>query len=462
MSALPGQPDRPLRIGIVGSGPAAFYAAEACTRQRDLAVEIDLYERLPVPYGLVRHGVAPDHQKIKSVARAFEKTARDARVRWLGNVEIGGAVRHEELLEAQDQLLYATGCAGDRKLGVPGESLAGSHAATAFVGWYNGHPDYEAARFDLSCERAVVVGAGNVALDVVRMLVKRPDDLAQTDIAGHALAELRASRVREVFVVARRGAEHAAFGASELEELVELDDVALDVDPAEIARALATPAGEVPTTRRKLLLLAEAARTPRPHARRRVCFRFLRSPTAIEGRDTVESVALEVNDLVETSRGPEARGTGARESVPAGLVLRSVRYAGVPIPGVPFDDERGVIPNQLGRVVGPGGAVVPRVYCTGWIQRGPSGVIGTNKSGAQATVEAMLEDARRLAPSPPRGSRATVDELLRARGVRPVTFAEWEHLDALELAAGQRLGRVRDKLTSVSAMLRALEERSSP
>lgn len=460
MSLRPGHPERPLRVAVVGSGPAGFYAADAWLRQTELSVELDLYERLPVPFGLVRHGVAPDHQKIKSVVRAFERIAEDPRLRWWGNVEIGGALRHDELVRVQDQILYATGSAGDRRLGIAGEELSGCHAATAFVGWYNGHPDFAHQRFDLGVERAVVVGAGNVALDVVRMLVRRPAELAATDIAGHALAALSESRLREVVVVARRGAEHAAFGTSELEELIELEGVAVRADPAELERALRSPEGETSTVRRKLQLLAEVSRAPRAGAERSVVFRFLSSPVALEGAHRVESVVLEANELVTTAKGAEARGSGRRERLAAGLVVRAVRYAGAPIAGVPFDAERGVIPSASGRVADLEGAVVPRVYCTGWIQRGPSGVIGTNKSGAQTTVDAMLEDARALPAEPPRSTRGDVARLLAERGVRAVSYEEWRYLDALELARGRRLGKVRDKLTSVSDMLAALEDRA--
>src|SRR3954471_11492755 len=405
----------PLRVAVVGSGPAGFYAVGALLGA-DLPVEVDMIERLPTPWGLVRLGVAPDHPKIKSVSRAFEKIAAQPGFRFLGNVEVGRDVSHDELLEHYDAVVYAVGAQTDRQLGIPGEDLPGSWPATELVAWYNGHPDFQELEFDLSGERAVVIGNGNVAVDVARMLALTPEELATTDTTDAAIDAFNGSGIREIVMVGRRGPAQAAFTTPELAELGELAGADVIVDPAELEGAEPTDTN----SQRNLEVLREyAARTPSGKPKRLV-LRFFRSPTAILGTDRVEAVELERNTLDDAQR---AVPTGEKELVECGIVFRSVGYRGVELPGVPFDERSGTIPNERGRVS-------PGVYVTGWIKRGPSGVIGTNKKDATETVELLLTDLRN---APRKGRRAEeVEALLLEGGVRLVVYEGWTSIDELE------------------------------
>lgn len=431
--------ERPVRVAVVGAGPAGFFTAEALLRQKSPLFEVDLIERLPTPYGLVRSGVAPDHQKLKSVTRAFEKIACLPRFAFLGNVTLGKDVTAEELAAHYDQVVYAVGSATDRHLGIPGERLAGSHAATEFVGWYNAHPDFRDAHFDLNVERAVVIGAGNVALDVARVLLRDRDELAKTDIAAPALEALRRSPIREVVLVARRGPAQAAFTPIELEELSALPSLAIQLDPAQL---MIDRADLDPSALKNVELMQQLAAAPRKGART-LRLEFLASPVELEGDGRVSSVRLERNELI----GGKARGTGQFFELETGLVFRSIGYFGEPLPGVPFDPTTGIIPNDDGRVLG-----APRSYAVGWIRRTATGVIGTNKVDAHSVVEKLVEDAAAL----PRVPRDGVGALLGQRGVRVTTWDDWRRLDQLELSAGRERGKVREKFDSVSAMLEAL------
>jgi ferredoxin--NADP+ reductase len=424
-----------LRVAVVGSGPAGFYAAAALLAS-DLDVAVDMIERLPTPWGLVRLGVAPDHPNIKAVSRAFERTAKQPGFRFFGDVEVGRHVTHEELVAFYDAVIYAVGAQTDRQLGIPGEDLPGSWPATAFVAWYNGHPDFQDLRFDLLGERAVVIGNGNVALDVARMLALTPEELAPTDTTDAAVAAINAAGVREILVVGRRGPVQAAWTPVEVGELGELAGADVVVDPADLELDEASAAeleAAPPTVKRNLEhLRAYAARQPAGKPRT-IRLRFLRSPVAILGEERVEAVELVRNEL----RDGRAVPTGDREIVPCGIVFRSVGYRGIAVPGVLFDERTGTIPNDRGRVV-------PGLYVAGWIKRGPSGVIGTNKKDAAETVEQLLADARSGA-LPPHGG-GTLEELLSARGAEPVVYAGWEAIDTAERSAGKPHGRPRVKL----------------
>lgn len=462
----------PIRIAVIGSGPAGFYAAGHLLKDAEAGIEVDMIERLPTPWGLVRSGVAPDHPKIKSVTRVYEKTAAHPRFRYFGNVTFGEHVSHEDLLEHYHAIVYATGSPVDRPLGIPGEELHGSHAATEFVGWYNGHPDHTGLEVDLeSSERAVVIGNGNVAIDVARMLVLTPEELSPTDTADHALEVLARSGVQEVLVVGRRGPAQAAFTNPELLELGELTDADVLVDSGELERALAVhdeAAEQDITSRRNVEILREyAQRTPTP-GRKRVVLRFLLSPAElIAGEDgALAAVELVRNELVADENGAlRARGTDERETIPAGLVFRAIGYRGVPLPGVPFDERRGVIPNEGGRIVhADSGERQAGEYVVGWIKRGPSGVIGTNKKDAQETVDAILADLAAsagangagtsavLTPSSPDGE--SFERLLRERQPDLVTYEGWSEIDRHERALGEQSGRPRVKLTRIEQMLR--------
>jgi ferredoxin--NADP+ reductase len=443
----------PLRVAIVGAGPAGFYAAGQLLGQGEPPVRVDLFDRLPTPHGLVRAGVAPDHPKIKSVTRVYEKTAALPGFRFLGGVEVGRDLTHEELAAHYHAVMYAIGTAGDKRLGIPGEELPGSHGAAEFVAWYNGHPDYADRDFDLSAQTAVVVGNGNVALDVARMLALSHEELAVTDIADHALHALRNSDVREVVVLGRRGPAQAAFTNPELRELADLQLADVIVDPAEAeldaaSRAWLESDAADPTNRRNVETIQRYAATPPAGKPRRVVLRFLRSPVEIVGSGRVQAVVVERNELVPGPDGAlRARSTGERETIPAGLVFRSIGYIGSPLPGVPFDERRSTIHNDGGRVTDPGtGRPLPGVYAAGWIKRGPSGVIGTNKKCAQESTRALLEDlaADRL-PEPAADAERLPDEL-RARGVRVVEYDGWQAIDRHERSLGEPHGRPRVKL----------------
>jgi ferredoxin--NADP+ reductase len=437
-----------VRVAVVGSGPAGFYAAAALLGSETPAVEVDLLERLPTPWGLVRLGVAPDHPNIKAVSRAFEKTALQPGFRFFGNVEVGRDVTHEELRQRYDAVVYAVGAQTDRQLGIPGEDLPGSWAATEFVAWYNGHPDFQELSFDLSHERAVVIGNGNVALDVARMLALTPEELAPTDTTDEAIDAICNAGIREIVVVGRRGPVQAAWTPVEVGELGELAGADILVDPAELeldAASEAELAAAPPTVKRNVEHLRAYAARPPEGKPRAIRLRFLRSPVAIHGDGKVEAVELVRNELVDG----RAVATGERETLPCGIVFRSVGYRGVALPGVPFDEGSGTIPNE-------GGRVEPGLYVAGWIKRGPSGVIGTNKKDATETVELLLEDAR-AGRLPPRGE-GTLEELLAERGVEAVLYAGWEAIDRAERAAGEPHGRPRIKLCSWDALLAAARD----
>ena len=450
----------PARVAIVGAGPAGFFAAEALLKAGD-PVAIDLINRLPAPYGLVRDGVAPDHQAIKSVARVYGRILARDEVRYFGNVTLGEDVRVEDLRARYDQIVYAVGAQSDRRLGIPGEDLGGSHGAFDLVGWYNAHPDFRDARFDLGCEHVVVIGNGNVAIDVARILVLSPERLATTDIADHALAALRRSRVRRVTLLGRRGPAQASFTNPELREFGRLDGVCAEVDARELdldAASAAAIEGDAVRTR-NMATLRGYAESACGDGDRVVRFRFLVSPLEVVGEGgRVTGVRVERNRLVAQEDGyMRADGTGETEVVPCGMVVRSVGYRGAPVPGVPFDERRGIVPNEGGRVAG-GDGVVPGEYVVGWAKRGPSGVIGTNKADAAATVALMREDLAAgvcAGGTGGRGGRGDLAELLRGRAVRWVDVEGWGRLDALETARGKAQGRPRVKFCTVEGMLEA-------
>jgi ferredoxin--NADP+ reductase len=441
-----------LHVAVVGSGPAGFYAADALLKSDDPPVEVDVIDRLPTPWGLVRLGVAPDHENIKAVSRAFEKTAARPGFRFFGNVEAGRDVTHEELLRCYDAVVYTVGAQTDRRLGIPGEDLPGSWPATAFVAWYNGHPDFDRLEFDLSHECAVVIGNGNVAIDCVRMLALTAEELEPTDTTAAAVRGIVGAGLKEIVMLGRRGPVQAAFTPPELKELSELAGADLIVDPAELEL---DPASERELeedrerARRNVDLLREYAGREPEGKPRRIVLRFLVSPVAILGDGKVEAIEVVRNALVEEDGRIVARATGVAETIECGIVLRSVGYQGVCLPGVPFDESRRTIPNDRGRVAG-----AERTYVAGWIKRGPSGVIGTNKKDATETVALLLEDARAGALKNLRDDSAqSLETLLEARGVEFVEYAGWQAIDAAERAAGEPLGRPRVKLETWEQLL---------
>jgi ferredoxin--NADP+ reductase len=457
-------PDRPLRIAIIGAGPAGLYAAERLLRNPDITLTIDVFNRFPAPLGLVRDGVAPDHQSIKAVARIFDKVLADPRVRFFGNVTYGVDLHHRELKRLYHQIVYAVGAQADRRMSIPGEELPNSHPAISFVGWYNGHPDYRDLPVDLSGERAVVVGNGNVAMDVTRILATPTDALATTDIADHALEALQQSNIREVVVLGRRGPAQASFTTPEIRELGRLEGVDVAVDPRDLELDAASQAEmeEDRTAKANLKILHDYAGRTEQVAPRRIVLRFLASPVEIIGEGgRIAALKVERNELVVDANGAlRSRGTGRFETIQTGLVLRSIGYRTVPIEGVPFDPATSTINNVAGQVVHPNtGEVVRGEYVVGWAKRGPTGLIGNNKPDSAATVEAMLADLpvlQRLGDDGRDPSR--VEALLRKRAIDYVTYGDWRILDQSEVAAGRAQGRPRVKVTTVSGMMAVIRE----
>jgi ferredoxin/flavodoxin---NADP+ reductase len=438
-----------LRVAVVGSGPAGFYAAGALL-DADVPIEVDMIERLPTPWGLVRLGVAPDHPKLKSVSRAFERIAEKPGFRFFGNVEVGRDLSHADLLRLYDAVLYAFGAQTDKRLGIPGEDLPGSWSATEFVAWYNGHPDYQELQFDLNVERAVVIGNGNVALDVARMLALTPEELAPTDTTDPAIEAIGASPIREIVIVGRRGPAQASWTTQELKEMGELAGADVSVDPAELEGAVEDDT-QVHRNMDVLRQFAAAQPTGKP---RLVRFAFYRSPVAIHGDGMVEAVELVRNTLEEKDGRLVAVPTDERETIESGLVFRSVGYRGVGLPEVPFDELRGTILNEGGRVTGE-----ERTYCAGWIKRGPTGIIGTNKKDASETVSLLLEDVERGRIAHDEGATAeAVETLLAERDVGAVVYSGWASIDEAERAAGEKLGRPRVKLRTWEELLEAAEQ----
>lgn len=440
----------PLTVAVVGSGPSGFYAAGGLLDRDDLDVRVDMYERLPTPWGLVRFGVAPDHPKIKSVSAVYAKTATNESFRFFGNVEVGNDVTRDELIERYDAVIYAVGSPSDRKLGIPGEDLPGSVAAVDFVGWYNGHPDYSGLSFDLSSQRAVVIGNGNVALDVARILCSPVDSLAKTDIADHALEALRHSNITEVLVAGRRGPAQTSFTTPELRELPEFTQAMVDVRPDDVTEAPGEDQLPKVAQRNLQVLRHYAEQSPEPGSRH-ITMRFRRSPIELRGDDRVRQLVLGHNELRTTESGRVvAHDTGEREVVDTGLVLRAVGYRGAPLAGLPFDEQRAVIPNEQGRIVG-----TEREYVVGWIKRGPTGIIGTNRKDSMETVQRLLADladgtlTQHAAEGP-----ETVEEWLTKHQPDLVTEQGWQRIDASEQAAGKQTGRPRIKLCTTEELLR--------
>lgn len=441
-------------IAIVGSGPAGFYAAEALLNA-DMDVQVDMFERLPVPFGLVRYGVAPDHQKLKRVTAVFEGIAAHPNFQFFGNVTIGHDLEIEELNGAYDAIVIASGAISDRKLGISGEDVHGSVSATEFVSWYNGHPEFRDHRFDFSHPCAVVIGNGNVALDVSRILAKTPEELASSDICEHALGALSDSKITDIIVVGRRGPLQANFSIRELREFSTLTGAEPVFDPAQLEAADASPE-ELQDAARMLGILKSFAHPDSPRqAAKRVHFRFLLSPHEIAGKDKVEGISFARCVLEGEAFKRRPVPTGNREVVPAGLVLRSVGYRGCALPGVPFDDAAGIIPSQLGRVTDTGGQPVPKLYTAGWIRRGPSGIIGTNRECASDTADAVVADLQNASTTCDPALRKRLHSKLATAKAAKIDFSGWQSIDRIERRAGEACGKPREKITSISEMLAA-------
>jgi len=462
----PASADQPVRVAIIGAGPAGFYAAEHLLKQNDLNIQVDMFDRLPTPFGLVRHGVAPDHPKIKNVTKVFDRTAQNPKFRFFGNVTCGQHLSPAEFRNYYHQIVYTVGAQTDRSLNIPGEDLQGSYSATEFVAWYNGHPDYRDLKFDLSQPNVVIVGVGNVAVDVARILCRTIDELKETDIADYALEALAKSKVKRVVMLGRRGPAQAAFSLPELRELGNMQDahvrtILQEVELDDLTTKHLTENPD-PTAQKKADRLRALADAPDAGKSRDLTIRFLVSPTSITESDgRVAGVDIVQNELYETDNGAmRPRATEKTEHLDCGLIFRSVGYLGVPLKGVPFHDKWGVIPNENGRVTdGESNSQIPGAYCAGWIKRGPTGLIGTNKGCAIETVKCMLEDieaGNMLNPEHPTAEAA--EQFIRQRQPAFFSYDQWSALDEYEINLGKQSGRPRVKLTTVESMLEVLSK----
>ncbi len=449
--------DSAKRVAIVGSGPAAFYSAMELLRHDDPMVSVDMLERLPTPYGLVRGGVAPDHEKIKSVTKIFERAAGHPRFRFFGNVEFGKDIQRLDLLQRYHAVIYAFGSRTDRHLNIIGETLQGSHAATEFVGWYNGHPDYRHHQFDLTSKRVAIIGMGNVAIDCARILCQDPENLAKTDIAQHALEALRQSEVEEVFLIGRRGPVQAAFTPAEVRELLHLPKVdavmrASDLELDEHSKEELSKASR--NTKLNMEILQQIHDQGDRGNPRKLHLCFLISPTKIEGSEKVEGLELVHNEIVKEGGVLRAKATDEVMHLNVDMVFRSIGYMGEAIPGLPFDDRRGTLPNDQGQLLdGVDGKLLNQEYTAGWIKRGPSGVIGTNKQDATETVSRLKKNWQTSPPPQPKLVQHDLLDLLKKKKIQFVSFEDWKKLDKIEVELGQQNGKSRHKICEIPEML---------
>ncbi len=449
--------ERPLRVAIIGSGPSGFYAADDLLKQ-NIKIKVDMFEKLPVPYGLVRYGVAPDHLKIKNVTKVFEKIAENPNFTFLGNVTIGKNITVFDLQKFYDAIIFSIGAESDRHLGIDGEDLVGSYTATEFVAWYNGHPDFQEHHFDFSQEVAVIIGQGNVAMDVARILCKTPEELKKTDINQHSLEILSESKIREVHVYGRRGPIQASFTSHEMKEMGDLADCYPVIDPEDLnlneasLKELEDPHN---AGRKKNFEILTHFNTIKPNNRKlRFVLHFRRSPVEIIGKGRVQKIRFEINELLGEANHQKVRGTGKFEEIDCGVLFRSVGYRGIPIKGLPFSDQFGIIPNKAGRVV-DSEQIFTGWYVAGWIKRGATGIIGTNKPCSEETVRSLMEDLEHLNPCENPSTDAVI-KLLKDREVRVVSFADWKKIDAAEIQRGVVFEKPREKFTRITGMLSVL------
>jgi ferredoxin--NADP+ reductase len=450
-----GSENNPLRVAIVGSGPSGFYAAEALIKS-DINVSVDMLERLPSPYGLVRSGVAPDHPKLKQAILLYDKIAQSPEFNLIANVTVGKDISVDDLRDSHHAIIFTCGAESDRKLGIPGEDIAASYTATEFVAWYNGHPDYRDRQFDLSNEVAVIIGQGNVAADVARILSKTVDELKHTDIAEHALDALAESKITDIYVIGRRGPAQAKFTPKELREFGKLEDCDAVVDASELElndASLAELEEKSNSVGKKIYdLFQEYSSRPLTGKSRRCHFQFLRSPVELLGDSKLERVKIEYNQLSGDPFKQSARGSGDTYELDAGILFRSIGYRGIPIEGVPFHDSWGVFPNADGRIT-ENDVIVPQFYTAGWIKRGPSGIIGTNRACSVATVNALLTDLEKLDSSESKAGADKLYSLLDSKNVRHLNYQEWKKIDAVEVERGEPKQKPREKITYVKEML---------
>ena len=456
-----GTSENPLLVAIVGSGPSGFYAAEALIKS-EFEVDVDIIERLPSPYGLVRSGVAPDHPKLKTAINLYKKIADNPHFNLIANVTVGRDISIEELRKTHHAVILTYGAETDRKLGVPGEDLKGSHTATEFVGWYNGHPDYRELEFDLSQDVAVIIGQGNVAADVSRILSKTADELKHTDIAQHALDVLAESKLREIHVIGRRGPAQAKFTPKELREFGELSDcnpIILEDDLQLNDESKKELEEKTNRTNRKVYdQFCEFSKRELDSSKSKKCFfRFLMGPQEIIGNTQIEKLILEKNELSGEPFKQSAKGTNETFEINTGILFRSIGYHGVPISGIPFHKSWGTIPNEKGRVTENDGTIVNQLYTGGWIKRGPSGIIGTNRACSVETVANLLNDIEKLDTGAQKYGATEIYSKLNNKNVRHVNFSEWSQIDDKEVELGEPKGKPREKYTYIEEMLSVIK-----
>ncbi len=457
--------NKELRVAIIGSGPAGFYSSDRLFKKSPVPVKIDMFDLLPTPHGLVRHGVAPDHQKIKTVAKLYDKIASNPAFRFFGLVEFGKHITLGDLKKRYNQMVFATGAQTDKKIDIPGEDIPGSHTATEFVAWYNGHPHSSELDFDMSCERALVIGVGNVAVDVARILCMRPEELSKTDIANYALEKLAASNIREIYIIGRRGPAQAAFTNPELREIGKLENTCVRARKDEVAldsltREILKNNPDVPTEK-KLEILRGFVENTAGGKEKNLYLRFLLSPVRIDAGENgrVCKVVLAKNKLVKNNEGKIiAVASNRTEEIEAGLVFRSIGYRGIALRDVPFDISAGVIPNSSGRVLDkPGGETVEGLYTAGWIKRGATGVIGTNKTDSAETADSMIEDFANGVFIKSEFAENPIETLLEKKNLNYVSYNKWSLLDKHETEQGRKTGRPRVKYTSIEDIIKAME-----
>lgn len=459
-----GSTHNPLRVAIIGSGPAGFYTVSNFLKHKDVSVEMDMYDRLPTPFGLVRAGVAPDHQKYKTVTRAYDKSAQSEHFRFYGNVEYSKHVNLDDLKRFYHQVIFTTGAPSDRNLNIAGENLSGSHSATDFVAWYNGHPDYVDYQFDLSQESAAIVGLGNVAIDVARILCKTHEELMQTDMADYAIEALSKSKVKQVYILGRRGPAQAAFTPPEIKEMGELADADVFVEPSEAKLDMVSreemEGNNDKNVLKNVAVIESFSQKKTGGKSKHLTIRFLVSPTELigDGQDRLKAIRIVKNESFKSEDGSvRPRATDQEEEIPVGLVFRSVGYKGKPLPEIPFNESWGTIENDKGRIT-QDGVVLEGLYTAGWIKRGPTGVIGTNKTCAQETVACMVEDlkgGKYLSPESTDVEAARQFVLSRQSDV--ITYDDWNAIDEAETSKGEASNRPRVKFTNVKDMLAVLK-----
>jgi len=460
-----GSKERPLNVAVIGSGPSGFYIAESLLKQEEFYVEVDMFERLPTPYGLVRAGVAPDHQQIKSVSKIYEKIAQLPQFRFWGNVHFGTDIQKDDIMDHFDAVVYAVGAQSDRSMGIPGEEFRGSYSATEFVGWYNGHPDFEHLKFDFSSNAAAVIGMGNVAMDIARILARTPEELSKTDIAKHAQKQLSQSNIRNIYLIARRGPMQSAFTSAGTKEIPKLSQAVAVVEPSELKLEDVSKKILENTKEKRIIQNLEFLETISKNREsanlRSIRFLFRRSPLEILGKDgIVNAIKIVKNELFKDDFGAlKARATEVSEVIEVGLVFRSIGYRVKPLPGVSFDSQRGVIANENGRVMNAAnGKVCPGEYVVGWAKRGPTGIIGTNKSDAVETSGLLIEDYKNQQADVLTESRSQVIvNMLQSKKIHFVPFEDWKILDKVEIEVGEKKSKPREKITTVKEMLEIIK-----